>query len=111
MRPRRRRRRPRRRRRARRAADAHLRDPELLQEQQRTDRIDRGERLARVSKLDLEGSAAIARLQVAAHWWGALSDAFGDLRELEPDLLACQEASLRGLGERHPCADEQRLDA
>ena len=39
-----------------------------------------------------------------------LAQALGGLGELEPDLAAGELARLRRLGERHPRADEQRLD-
>ena len=71
-RPRRRSRRPRRRRRrlrraAPRSAESGLREPQLLEEHERPERVDGGERPVRLAQLGAEGAAAVAGPQVAAH--------------------------------------------
>ena len=94
-----------------RGARAELRQEELLQDDQRADRVDGGEGAVRPAQLRAEQAAALAVLQVAAHRSGRPGKALGHLAELEPDLLAGEEPRLGRLGERYARAHEKRLDA
>ena len=91
---------------------ADVQDRELAQQHEPADREDRGERLARLVELALEGRAALARAEVPADQRsGPALQALGDLGELDPHLLAGEQPRLGGLGQRYPRAHEQRLDA
>ncbi len=92
-------------------AEPELGDPELLEQQDRADRVDRGERLVGLAQLDLEGAAAVAGLEVATQRRRRARDPLGHLPELEPHLAAGEQARLGCLGQSHARAHEQRLDA
>ena len=70
-----------------------------------------GQRLARGLELAAEGAAALAVLQVAAGRGGGADQALGHLGQLDPHLLAGEQARLGGLGQADAGADQQRLDA
>ena len=101
-------RRPRRRRRRRRVP--RVGEQRLLEQQQRPDREQRGQRPVGLAQLLAEALAALARAQVAADRRRRAAQALGDLAELLAHLLAGQQARLGGLGERDAGAHEQRLD-
>ena len=91
------------------ALRAQVGEQGLLQEQQRPDRVQRGQRAVVLAQLLAEQRAAVARAQVAADRSGRALQALGDLAELQPHLLAGQQARLGRLGQRHAGAHEQRL--
>ncbi len=93
-------------------AVAKVAEDELLEHDQRADRHQRGQRLVGLLELDPERRAALARLQVAPDERARLApQALGDLAELDPHLIAGQQARLGRLGQRHARTDEERLDA
>ena len=89
-----------------------VREEKLVEERQRTDRRQRGERAVGLAHLALEDLAAAAVLDVAADRRALLAaQALGDLGELLADLVAAQQPRLGSLRERDARAHEQRLDA
>src|SRR5204863_8948940 len=88
------------------AAEQHLPEQKLLEDDQRPDRVDRGQRLGRLSQLAAEQTAALAVAQMAANQGGAAAQALGGLAELDADFLAGEQPCLGGLGQRYTRAHE-----
>ena len=86
-----------------------LADQQSLQEEQRTDGEEGGQRLAVGAKLGAELAAGLAALDVAAHRAADLGEPLGGLGELEADLVAGELAGLARLGEGDPGPDQKRL--
>ena len=85
---------------------------ELLDEDERADRVDRGQRPVGLAQLAAEGAAAVAG---ACRWRRSGAEVrarpSATCAELEPDLVAGEQARLGGLGQRHARAHEERLHA
>ena len=91
---------------------AQMQEQQLVEHRHRPDRQQRGERLVGLLELGAERAAALAAAQVAAdERAGPALEPFGDLGELDPDLVAGEQAGLGGLGQGDARADEQRLHA
>ena len=79
---------------------------------ERPDRHQRRERLVGLLELPAEHRAALARAQVAADQRArTAAEPFGHFAQFDADLVTGQQAGLGCLGQRHPCANEQRLHA
>ncbi len=93
------------------ARDPELAPDELLHDHQQPDGVDGRQRPARSPQLRLEDATALTPFDVSAHGRRDLGDALRRLAQVDPDLIAGEQAGLRGLGQPHACADEEGLHA
>ena len=90
-------------------AAAELQAEQALHEPQQAERRQPGDRLGARAELAPVAAAARAIANVSAGRAGCLGEPLGRLGELEPHLVAGEQARLARLGERHPPAHQQRL--
>src|SRR5205085_2903162 len=94
-----------------RAPEADMGQQQLLEQQDRAHREDRGQRLVGLAQLLAEGRAAIAGPQVPPRGRRELLEALRHLAQLQADLVAGELAGLGRLGQGDARPHQQRLDA